>query len=60
VLTRKRRTATVVARTDVELRLVTPEALDRELKRNPVLASFMSAVTTRFADLDARLDSTEE
>lgn len=60
VLTRKRRTATVVARTDVELRLVTPEALDRELKRNPVLASFMSAVTARFADLDARLDSTED
>ena len=55
VLTRMPRSATVVAQTDVSLRLVTPEALDHELERNPVLASFMSAITTRFCELEARL-----
>jgi len=60
VLTRKPRSASVVAQTDVSLRLVTVEALDRELKRNPVLASFMSAVTSRFCDLEARLDASQE
>jgi serine/threonine-protein kinase len=60
VLTRKPRSATVVAQTDVRLRLVTLDALDRELKRNPVLASFMSAVTSRFCDLEARLDASQE
>ena len=30
-----------------------------ELKRNPVLASFMSAVTSRFRDLEARLDASQ-
>jgi serine/threonine protein kinase len=57
VLTRKPRSATVVAQTDVSLRLVTPDALDRELARNPVLASFMSAVTNRFCDLEARFEA---
>ena len=60
VLTRMPRSATVVAQTDVSLRLVTRQALDRELKRNPVLASFMSAVTSRFCDLEARLNATKE
>lgn len=60
VLTRKPRSATVVAQSDVSLRLVTVDALDRELKRNPVLASFMSAVTSRFCDLEARLDASQE
>jgi serine/threonine-protein kinase len=60
VLTRKPRSASVVAQTDVSLRLVTVDALDRELKRNPVLASFMSAVTSRFCDLEARLDASQE
>jgi serine/threonine-protein kinase len=60
VLTGKVRSATVVAKTDLSLRVVTLEALDRELERNPVLASFMSAVTSRFCELEARLDSNEE
>lgn len=60
VLTGKPRSATVVAKTDVSLRVVTPEALNRELERNPVLASFMSAVTSRFCELEARLDANEE
>ena len=60
VLTGKPRSATVIAQTDVSLRLVTLVALDRELKRNPVLASFMSAVTSRFADLESRLDVSQE
>jgi len=49
-----------VAQTDVTLRLVTREALDRELKRNPVLASFMSAVANRFSDLEARLHASKD
>lgn len=57
VLTRKPRSATVVAQTDVSLRLVTPDTLDRELERNPVLAAFMSAVANRFCDLEARLEA---
>ena len=60
VLTRMPRSATVVAQTNVKLRLVTLEALDLELKRNPVLASFMSAVTSRFCDLEARLNASKE
>jgi serine/threonine-protein kinase len=56
-LTRKPRSATVVAQTDVSLRLVTPDTLDLELERNPVLAAFMSAVTNRFCDLEARLEA---
>jgi serine/threonine-protein kinase len=60
VLTGKPRSATVIAQTDVSLRLVTLDALGRELERNPVLASFMSAVTSRFGDLEARLDATQE
>jgi len=60
VLTRLPRSATVVAQTDVTLRRVTREALDRELKRNPVLASFMSAVASRFSDLEARLHASED
>jgi CRP-like cAMP-binding protein len=59
VLTGRPRSATVIAQTDVSLRLVTLDALDRELKRNPVLASFMSAVTSRFRDLEARLDASQ-
>jgi len=60
VLTRMLRSATVVAQTDVSLRRVTRRALDRELKRNPVLASFMAAVTSRFSDLEARLNASKE
>jgi len=60
VLTRMPRSATVVAQTDVSLRRVTRQALDRELKRNPVLGSFMSAVTSRFSDLEARLHASKD
>jgi serine/threonine protein kinase len=55
VLTRMPRSATVVAQTDVVLRRVTRDALDHELKHNPVLASFMSAIASRFAELEAKL-----
>jgi serine/threonine-protein kinase len=55
LLTGMPRSATVVAKTDVSLRLITMDALDHELKRNPVLAAFMSAITSRFCDLEARL-----
>ena len=55
LLTGMPRSATVIAKSDVSLRLVTMEALDHELKRNPVLAAFMSAITSRFCDLEARL-----
>lgn len=60
VLIGKPRSATVVAQTEVTLRLVTLDALDRELARNPILASFMSAVTTRFCDLEARLNTSQD
>ncbi|MGB8221695.1 MAG: cyclic nucleotide-binding domain-containing protein [Polyangiales bacterium] len=59
VLSGKPRSATVVAKTDVSLRLVSPEALDRELAQNPILASFMSALTHRFGDLVARLNASQ-
>ena len=59
VLTRMPRSATVAAQTDVCLRLVTPEALEHELERNPVLGSFMSAITSRFCELEARLTANE-
>jgi len=60
VLTRKPRSASVVAQTDVSLRVVTPEAVAHELERNPILAAFLSAVTNRFCDLEARLDASKE
>jgi hypothetical protein len=50
----------VVAQTDVSLRVVTPDALEHELQRNPVLAAFLSAVTNRFCDLEARFDAENE
>jgi len=56
LLTGKPRSATVVAQTDVILRRITQQALDRELERNPVLASFMSAVASRFSELESKLD----
>ena len=59
VLTRRPRSASVVAQTDVSLRVVTPDALAHELERNPVLAAFLSAVTHRFCDLEARVDADE-
>lgn len=55
VITGQPRSATVIAQTDITLRVVTQEALDRELQGNPVLAAFMSAVTTRFCELEKKL-----
>jgi CRP-like cAMP-binding protein len=60
VLTSLPRSATVVAKTEVVVRVVTPQTLERELGRNPVLAGFMSAVARRFMDLEARLAASEE
>jgi serine/threonine-protein kinase len=60
VLTSRPRSASVVAQTDVSLRVVTPDALEHELQRNPVLAAFLSAVTNRFCDLEARFDAENE
>ncbi|MFW2389545.1 MAG: serine/threonine-protein kinase [Polyangiales bacterium] len=54
VITGEPRSATVIAQTDITLRVVTEEALDRELQGNPVLAAFMSAVTTRFRELEKK------
>jgi serine/threonine-protein kinase len=59
ILSGKPRSATVVAKTDVSLRLVSPEALDRELAQNPILASFMSALTHRFRDLEDRMNASQ-
>jgi len=38
---------------------VSPEALDRELAQNPILASFVSALTHRFRDLEARTNASQ-
>jgi eukaryotic-like serine/threonine-protein kinase len=56
VLSERPRSATVVAVTPVTVRVVTTSALKRELARNPVLHSFMTAVTSRFADIEAQLE----
>ena len=45
VLTREPRTASVVAATDVTLKLITGDSLNRELDRNPWLAAFVRSLS---------------
>jgi len=49
------RTATVVAGSDVTLRLVTRDSLDRELRRNRWLGAFVRALADRFRDAEHQL-----
>jgi serine/threonine-protein kinase len=55
VLTREPRTASVVAATDVTLKLITGDSLNRELDRNPWLAAFVRSLANLFRETDERL-----
>jgi serine/threonine-protein kinase len=49
------RTASVVAKNDVTVRLVTRASLERELRRNQWLGAFVRALAARFKEADQRL-----
>jgi eukaryotic-like serine/threonine-protein kinase len=55
VLTREPRTASVIAATDVTLKLITGDSLNRELDRNPWLAAFVRSLANLFRETDERL-----
>ena len=55
VLTREPRTASVVAATDVTVKLITGDSLNRELDRNPWLAAFVRSLANLFRETDERL-----
>ncbi|HET9953824.1 MAG TPA: cyclic nucleotide-binding domain-containing protein, partial [Polyangiaceae bacterium] len=55
VLTGETRMASVVAVTEVVVRVVTPSSLEHELRQNPVLAAFVKALAARFVSLDQAL-----
>jgi serine/threonine-protein kinase len=57
VLTRKPRTATVAAISDVTLKVVTSASLDNELSRNPWLEAFVRSLAERFREVDAEAAS---
>lgn len=50
VLTGRPRSATVVAKTAVKAHVITQESLELELRRNPLLGSFVRTIASRFAD----------
>jgi serine/threonine-protein kinase len=52
VLTRRSRSATVVASTTVNVKVVTRDSLERELERNPWMGAFLRALAERFLELD--------
>lgn len=49
------RTATVVAKDDVTVRVVTKDSLERELERNPFLGAFVRALSARFREAEDKL-----
>ena len=55
VLTREPRTASVIAATDVTVKLITGDSLNRELDRNPWLAAFVRSLANLFRETDERL-----
>lgn len=57
VFTSKPRSATVVALTDCTVKIVTRDALERELERNPWMGAFVRAVAERFREADEKLTS---
>lgn len=57
VFTSKPRSASVVAIEPTSVRVVTREALDRELDRNPWMGAFVRAVAERFREADEKLIS---
>lgn len=50
VLTGRPRSATVTARTDVQVNVITKGSLELELGRNPLLGAFVRTVVGRFSD----------
>ncbi len=55
VFSEQPRSATVIAKNEVTLKLVTAETLDLELERNAWLKAFVRAVATRFRERDDEL-----
>jgi CRP-like cAMP-binding protein len=55
VLTGGTRTASVIALGPVLLKVVTRDALEEELKKNPWLGAFSRALAERFKDVDGKL-----
>ena len=55
VFTRAPRTASVVAVTDVSVKLITADSLNRELDRNPWLGAFVRSLAGLFREADQRL-----
>ncbi len=50
VLTGRPRSATVTAKTAVKVRIVNQQSLEQELRRNPLLGSFVRTIVDRFAE----------
>lgn len=50
VLTGRPRSATVTAKTTVKVRIITQSSLEQELRRNPLLGSFVRTIAARFAE----------
>ncbi len=57
VFARGPRTATIVAATEVTLKVITGEALNRELDQNPILAAFVRSLANLFREADAALSA---
>jgi CRP-like cAMP-binding protein len=55
ILTDAPRTATVVATSDVTVKVVTADAFDRELSTRTWAGRFVRAIAERFRDIDGRL-----
>jgi serine/threonine protein kinase len=55
IFSSSRRTASVLAKTEVTALVVTRAALERELDRNEWLKAFVSALAERFVDLDRKI-----
>jgi serine/threonine-protein kinase len=55
VFTRAHRTASVVALTDVTVKLITADSLNRELDRSPWLGAFVRSLAGLFREADQRL-----
>jgi eukaryotic-like serine/threonine-protein kinase len=55
VFTHAPRTASVVALTDVSLKLITADSLNRELDRSPWLGAFVRSLASLFREADQRL-----
>jgi serine/threonine-protein kinase len=60
LLSARPRTASVVARGDVTLKVVTADALDRELGRSAWLAALMEQLANRFVELDRLRDAPDD